>query len=300
MKNRNVLYFVSLFIFLNLPISYSAIAMRPESIVTNDSYLSDINDSEDSLGLDEDEKNIVALVQEEIQSQLDSNQFEQKNSISRASKIAPLKAIRKALKGYRAWKKATPNYALIKEEFKAVRNRMKTEGSVENLALKKAASICVMQPDQCEGTLVKNIKSIYSASKLDQFSLKSSASISPFDLSRFFSSTAYASTLLRDLGEIDPNSCSSDIGGHLLLFGGDSCNVGFLGAGIGLYAATHVLVCITGKTGGVNVGPYASLTLGIGLGVGLLFGEDGVCQLITFAAGFDGFMGLAMTNGFGL
>lgn len=202
-----------------------------------------------------------------------------------------LSSIREAKRGFREWKNNNPNHKLIRKEFKSVLAKIKKDGTPENLALKNALKECEVSQTDCTSILKSNIESIYTNSEIPVLAKKQGLS---------FFSNAYASGA--SVGSCTSNSYDYTHNPEFYagLFGvNKKCGLTFFGPGLGLnLVSTNALVCV-GEVTGKKVGVYATASgVLFGVGAGLLVGEGGICQLLSFkGTGLGAFAGLVITDG---
>jgi|GEM_PF-2827970 len=212
---------------------------------------------------------------------------------SEKRKMGLLKSIHIAKVGYRKWKKSHPNHSQALKDMRKTLKLISKRGTPEQEAIRQVAELCKNHASNCESALETNVKAIFGGNAVAIQNHEKSG------LSSWLVQNAFAF----DDSSSNTEVCNYDDTGMLFLgvYGNDrSCGVKYYGPGLGYRLhVVSVLTCTNG-TSGVNTGIDATVVGAMGVGAGLLFGENGVCALLEVNIGFAAFAGLAVTNDFGV
>jgi hypothetical protein len=143
--------------------------------------------------------------------------------------------------------------------------------------MKAAISKCKEDKESCSRVLESNINSIYMQSKLASLVPKKSFSVINSD---YASTGINISSCENASGEYRANSRDTEF--HAILFVNSGCGMGIIGPGLYVGGGSFNLKTCIGSGQGVSDGLYGYGAGVLGLGLGLTFGEGGICQVLTF------------------
>ncbi len=205
-----------------------------------------------------------------------------------------------ARKGYRKWASANPGRAKsFLAKVTSLRKKLRNDTDFRN-RINAGITECNASTSnfKCTGDLVESmLRAEMGDSVTSYFQIIPSAHADPLIYGRC------------GFGGTDPSSMEYKF--HALLFGGYRCyptawinntnpywiEAMTLGPGLELTPKYVEIFLCTGVGPGTSVGPYAEVAVGVGLGMGILFGSRGVCLDVTMnALGLGAFAGVKVVE----